>query len=101
VTAAATPRGVPATVLVTVGDELLLGETVDTNAAWLAGRLTAMGLPVLRRLTVGDAPEEIGPAVDRALDRAELVVLTGGLGPTRDDVTRDAVAALLGRPLLE
>lgn len=87
--------------LVTVGDELLLGRTVDTNAAWLGRALAERGVPVVRRYTVADQEEEIRHAVAEASGVAELVLVTGGLGPTPDDLTRDAVACLLGRPLLE
>jgi nicotinamide-nucleotide amidase len=81
-------------VIVTVGDELLSGLTVDRNAAWLGRELAGLGIPVWRRATVGDDDGAIQQAVDEALTRAELVVVTGGLGPTRDDRTRDAVARL-------
>jgi nicotinamide-nucleotide amidase len=87
--------------VVTVGDELLLGTTVDTNAAWLGGHLAARGIPVVRRHTVGDDVGEIRHAVADAVEIADLVLVTGGLGPTPDDVTRDAVAAWMGRPLRE
>lgn len=85
--------------IVTIGDELLLGATVDSNAAWLGLRLAREGIRVIRRATVGDDREEIAAAVAGALERCGTVICTGGLGPTRDDVTRPAVAALLGRPL--
>lgn len=87
--------------VVTVGDEILLGCTVDTNAAWLGRELASLGIPVVRRHTVGDDGAEIRHAVTDALAVADLVVVTGGLGPTPDDLTRDAVASLLGRPLEE
>lgn len=86
-------------VIVTVGDELLSGQTVDTNAAWLGRALAALGVPVVRRLTVGDESFEIRHALSDALAIADLVVLTGGLGPTPDDLTRDVVADALARPL--
>lgn len=89
----------PRAVVVTVGDELLLGRTVDTNAAWLGVRLSELGFQVVRRSTVGDDDGEIGRAVAAALDDADLVVVTGGLGPTADDRTRAAVADLLDVPL--
>jgi competence/damage-inducible protein CinA-like protein len=87
--------------IVTVGDELLLGQTVDTNAAWMGRELASMGLPVVRRWTVGDDSGDIRWAVGEALASADLVLVTGGLGPTPDDFTRDVVADLLGRPLTE
>jgi nicotinamide-nucleotide amidase len=85
--------------IVTVGDELLLGETVDSNAAWLGRELSSLGVPVVERFTVGDVDDDIRRAVRRATDAAELVLVTGGLGPTKDDRTRPAVADLLGAPL--
>lgn len=87
--------------IVTVGDELLSGETVDTNAAWLGRELAVRGIPVRRRYTVGDDEGEIRRAVAEAAGDAELILVTGGLGPTPDDLTRDAIAALAGVPLLE
>lgn len=84
-----------------MGDELLLGTTVDTNAAWIGRRLAARGIPVVRRYTVGDDADEIRRAVSDGVDVADLVLVTGGLGPTPDDLTRDAVAAWLGLPLRE
>lgn len=86
--------------LVAVGNELLYGETVDTNAAWLARALAALGIPVVHKQTVGDIPEEIRRAVRGAMERADLVVVCGGLGPTPDDLTKAAVAELLGLELV-
>ncbi len=83
----------------TVGNELLYGETVDTNAAWIGQRLAALGIPVVRRYTVGDEPRHIREAVTSATAHADLVLVTGGLGPTRDDLTKGAVAELFGRTL--
>lgn len=85
--------------VVTVGDELLSGRTVDTNAAGIGRWCADRGIPVVARWTVGDHADDIHAAVRAALGRASLVIVTGGLGPTRDDLTRDAVADLLGRPL--
>ncbi len=86
--------------LLTVGTELLLGYTVDTNAAD-AGRLLAeAGVRVARRATVGDDAAAVRDAAAAALERTGTVIVTGGLGPTRDDVTREAVAGLFGRRLV-
>jgi nicotinamide-nucleotide amidase len=85
--------------LVTIGTELLLGFTVDTNAAFLGQALSAAGLRIVRRTSVGDEPGEIRAAVSEALARTGLVITTGGLGPTRDDMSKHAVAELLGLPL--
>ena len=82
-------------IVVTVGDELLLGRTVDSNAAWLADRLAVLGAPVERIETVGDGDAVIAGAVERALVGTDLVVVTGGLGPTDDDRTLPAVRSLL------
>ena len=86
--------------IVTIGDELLLGETIDINAVWLARELGAVGISVVRRTTVGDGAAAIASAVREALDRTGAVITTGGLGPTSDDRTRPAIAALFGRELL-
>ena len=93
------PSVVPSTVVITVGDELLLGDTIDSNAARIGRALGELGVPVVRRETVGDEAAAIRAAVARALDDGDLVVVTGGLGPTPDDLTREAVAELFGRPL--
>lgn len=85
--------------LLTIGDELLLGTTIDTNAAFLGERLTAAGFRVVRHTTVGDDAAAIRQAVRGALDRTHCVICTGGLGPTPDDLTRPVVAALYGRDL--
>ena len=85
--------------VITVGDELLLGRTVDTNAAWLSERLAELGAPVVRRYTVGDEDSAIRQVLETALQEAEVVLTSGGLGPTSDDRTRDAVAGALGRGL--
>jgi nicotinamide-nucleotide amidase len=86
-------------ILVTIGDELLNGQTVNTNAAWLGAALTACGIELARIETVGDDPEAICQALRRARQEATLVVLCGGLGPTHDDRTREALAMCLNRPL--
>jgi nicotinamide-nucleotide amidase len=93
-------RGQPLTAqVVAVGDELLLGSIVNGNAALLGRELTAMGLRVTRAVAVGDDIAAIRDAVADAAGAADVVVVTGGLGPTSDDVTRDALAALLGTSL--
>jgi nicotinamide-nucleotide amidase len=85
--------------VVTIGDELLLGFTIDTNAAHLARQLASIGVHITRRSTVGDAPEEIARAVREALDRTGAVITTGGLGPTSDDLTKPSIAAIFGRKM--
>jgi nicotinamide-nucleotide amidase len=86
--------------LLTIGDELLLGFTVDTNAAHLARELAAIGVSIVRRGTVGDDADDIAAAVREALDRTGAVITTGGLGPTSDDRTRPVIAELFGRELV-
>src|SRR5438309_3874159 len=82
--------------ILSVGTELLLGEIIDTNSAYLAGRLADLGIDCLHMQTVGDNLGRCKEAFERALARSELVVATGGLGPTEDDLTREAIAAALG-----
>ena len=86
--------------VVTIGDELLLGYTIDTNAAHLARALAAEGVEISRRTTVGDTADAIADAVREALDRAGAVITTGGLGPTSDDLTKPSIAALFGRGMV-
>ena len=83
--------------IITVGDELLLGFTIDTNGAHLARELAAVGIQVVRRTAVGDEAQEIAGAVREALERTGAVITTGGLGPTSDDLTKPSIAALFGR----
>lgn len=85
--------------LLTIGDELLLGFTIDTNGAHIARELAALGGQIVRRSSVGDSRAAIAAAVGEALDRTGAVITTGGLGPTADDQTRPAIAALFGRRL--
>ncbi|GAA2134795.1 CinA family nicotinamide mononucleotide deamidase-related protein [Actinomadura napierensis] len=86
--------------LLTVGDELLLGDTINGNAAWLGRRLAEHDVEVTRSVVVGDEMDVIVAAVRSALERADAVITTGGLGPTYDDLTRDALARAAGVPLV-
>ncbi len=88
-------------VIISCGTELVTGQCVDTNSAWLSGQLTPLGVHVVEHVTVGDDVTHLASAIRRALDGASLVILTGGLGPTLDDVAREAIAAALGKPLEE
>lgn len=85
--------------IVTIGDELLLGFTIDTNAAHLARELAALGIRIARRQTVGDEPAGITTAIREALERTGAVITTGGLGPTADDRTKPAIAEIFGRAM--
>ena len=86
--------------VVTIGTELLLGHILDTNAAELGATLAAAGVEIVRRTSVADRPEQIRAAVQEALDRTGFVITTGGLGPTRDDMTKKEVAAIFNKPLV-
>lgn len=85
--------------IIAVGSELLLGGRVDTNSLFLSESMAAYGIEVRFKSVVGDRVDDIGVAVTNAANRADLVLLTGGLGPTADDVTREAVARVTGKPL--
>jgi nicotinamide-nucleotide amidase len=85
--------------ILTIGDELLLGFTIDTNAAFLARELAGVGVRIVRRATGGDDADSIVAAVAAALARTGAVITTGGLGPTSDDLTKPAMARLFGREL--
>lgn len=86
--------------IVTTGTEILLGEIVDTNAAWMARRLRDLGINLFYKTTVGDNLERITAVLRQGLERSDLVLVTGGLGPTVDDVTRDAAALATDRELV-
>jgi nicotinamide-nucleotide amidase len=90
----------PACTIITIGDELLIGQTIDTNSAWIATKLNALGIEVLRRVAVGDAADAITTALDEELPRNQLLILTGGLGPTADDITKPLLAAYFGGTLV-
>ena len=85
--------------IVAIGTELLLGEIVDTNSAHIARTIRDIGVDLFSQMTVGDNKERVATAISTALDRADVVISTGGLGPTVDDVTRQAVATATGRKL--
>ena len=85
--------------LVAIGSELLLGQIVDSNSAWMAQRLAEVGADLFRKTTVGDNLERMVDVLGGAMKRADCVITGGGLGPTEDDLTRQAVARVTGRPL--
>ena len=85
--------------IIAVGSEMLTSQRIDTNSLYLADQLNTLGVEVRRKLIVGDDRPLLTAAVQQALEHAAIVILTGGLGPTEDDVTREAVATALGRPL--
>lgn len=86
--------------ILAVGTELLLGDIVNTNARFLAVELASLGINVLRQSVVGDNPQRLKAAFDEALGRSDIVITTGGLGPTADDITREVVSEAMGLPLM-
>src|SRR5919202_900096 len=87
--------------IVTIGTEMLLGDLVDTNTAWISQRLAELGVAIYRHTTVGDNPERIIDALREASSRSTLVITTGGLGPTSDDLTNACIATLTSREMVE
>jgi len=86
----------PSAEIITIGTEILLGEIVDTNTRYIARALRNMGVDLYRTITIGDNVERIASAIHNSMQRAEIVITTGGLGPTVDDPTREAVAQAVG-----
>lgn len=82
--------------IITIGDELLIGQVIDTNSAWIAQHLNELGIDVLRRVAVGDEATAIKSALDEELSKSELVLITGGLGPTADDITKPLLCEYFG-----
>ncbi len=82
--------------ILSIGTEILLGEIVDTNAAYIASRLPALGIDLYFKAVVGDNMERLTETIGRARERSDVVICTGGLGPTEDDLTREAICAVLG-----
>lgn len=82
--------------LITIGDELLIGQTIDTNSAWMATELNNIGVTVKRRVAVGDAWQEIWSALEEESQTAQLILITGGLGPTSDDITKPLLCEFFG-----
>ena len=86
-------------IILSIGDELVLGQTVDTNSAWLSQQLASIGCAVNSHITVGDDQRAIEEAMDESVGRCDFLVATGGIGPTADDLTRQALAAVMNVPL--
>ena len=86
----------PSAEIITIGTEILLGEIVDTNTRYIARTLRGMGVDLYRTITIGDNVDRIAEAIRQSVERAEIVITTGGLGPTVDDPTREAVAKAVG-----
>src|SRR5277367_2903352 len=86
--------------IIAVGSELLTPDRVDTNSLFLTEELNKLGVEVIRKSVVGDNRDDLRATFHEALERVELVIACGGLGPTEDDLTRETVAEMLGRKLI-
>jgi len=82
--------------IISIGDEILYGQTLDTNSHWISSRLDEIGVKVRRKITIGDTREEILTALQESTERADIVLITGGLGPTKDDLTKPLLAEFFG-----
>ncbi len=82
--------------IITIGDELLIGQVIDTNSAWMAQELNKSGIRVARRVAVGDVTDEIWKALDEEQQHADIILITGGLGPTADDITKPLLCKYFG-----
>ncbi|SEM09069.1 nicotinamide-nucleotide amidase [Chitinophaga rupis] len=87
--------------IITIGDELLIGQTIDTNSAWMAQQLNGMGIWVQRRVAVGDIKEAILEALDEESASADIILITGGLGPTADDITKPTLLEYFGGTMVQ
>ncbi len=87
-------------VLITIGDEILIGQVVDTNSVWISQQLNSLGVRVKEMVTVSDEAEQITGALDRYIGRYDLLIMTGGLGPTRDDITKQTLAGYFGSRMI-
>ncbi|MBR3566227.1 MAG: CinA family nicotinamide mononucleotide deamidase-related protein [Paludibacteraceae bacterium] len=86
--------------IITIGDELLIGQVTDTNSAWMSRQLTAVMMPIVQHTSIHDDAEQIKKAVNAALERADVVLLTGGLGPTKDDITKHTLCEIFSTRLV-
>lgn len=87
--------------IITIGDEILIGQIVDTNSAWIAQKLNEIGIKVFQITSISDNKNHIINALDNAFDRDDLIILTGGLGPTNDDITKKTLAEYFHSPLIK
>jgi nicotinamide-nucleotide amidase len=86
--------------IITIGDELLIGQTIDTNSAWIAQTLNPLGIQIKRRVAIGDCKADIEYALDEELKLSDIIIITGGLGPTADDITKPLLCAYFGGKLI-
>lgn len=83
-------------IILTIGDELLIGQTIDTNSAWMGEQLNALGVEVVEKIALADSREGIVSGLDRAIEKSDIILITGGLGPTKDDITKKVMADYFG-----
>lgn len=86
--------------IITIGDELLIGQTIDTNSAWIASTLNSIGIAIKRRIAVSDKWDDIWSALDEESKNSDLILITGGLGPTSDDITKPLLASYFNGELV-
>ena len=82
--------------VITIGDEILFGQITDTNTAWIGTELTNIGIRVVRKSSVGDQADAILQVLHEAHQRADIIIITGGLGPTKDDITKKTLCTYFG-----
>ena len=82
--------------IVAIGSELLLGQIIDTNSAWIANKLSDVGINLYHKSVVGDNQHRMFSTLDTAFQRSDIVITSGGIGPTKDDITREVVAEVVG-----
>lgn len=87
--------------IITIGDELLIGQTIDTNSAWIAQQLNPLGIAIERRIAVGDTKKDIVAAINECKNHSNLIIVTGGLGPTSDDITKPLLCEYFGGTMIE
>lgn len=86
--------------IITVGDEILIGQIVDTNSAWLGSKLNSIGINVHQITSISDSKQHIVEAINAAMERVDIVLMTGGLGPTKDDITKKTIAEMFGMEMV-
>ena len=86
--------------IITIGDELLIGQTIDTNSAFIAQELNKIGVWVKRRVAVGDVYDDIWQALDEEKQHSQIIIITGGLGPTADDITKPLLCKYFGGKMI-
>ncbi len=87
-------------VILTIGDELLIGQTIDTNSAWMGSELNKLGVHIEEKIAIQDTKEGIVSGIDRAMSKGDIILITGGLGPTKDDITKEVIADHFGMDMI-